>query len=57
MKIEYQDLDADYVMAYFAKGFKCKLSRHEWFYDAKKNRVIFKLYVLEEKDMANDSKK
>lgn len=41
----YQEEDLDFVMAYFVKAYEAKIIDTEWFLDAAKNRVVFKLTV------------
>lgn len=54
MKIQYQEHSIESVMDYFAAGFEMKegqkLSRHEWFYDPTKGKVIFRLTIQEKED-------
>lgn len=54
MKIQHQEHDIESVMDYFAAGFEIKegqkLFRHEWFYDSRKGRVIFRLTIEEKGD-------
>lgn len=49
MEIKHQEHDIETVMNYFVQGFKMKpgesITRHEWFYDSRKGKVVFKLYV------------
>lgn len=54
MKIQYQEHDVESVMSYFAAGFEMKegqkLFNHEWFYDSKKGKVVFRLTIQEKQD-------
>lgn len=44
-EIIYQEEELDTVMGYFVKGYEIKLNGHEYFLDAAKNKVVFKLFV------------
>ena len=44
-KIIYQEEDLDDVINYFAIAYESKIIDYEWFLDAAKNRVVFKLTV------------
>lgn len=49
MKIIYQEHCLDEVLKFFSDRFRAKIHKVENFVDAAKNKVIFKLYVEEEK--------
>jgi hypothetical protein len=44
-QIIYQEEDLDLVMSYFVKDYNTKFIDFEWFLDAAKNKVVFKLVV------------
>lgn len=46
-KIIYQEHDLDDVMNYFAISFQAKIIDYDYFLDATKNKVVFKLVVKE----------
>lgn len=56
LKIEYQEISLEDVIRYFADGFKVKIEQYEWFLDAQKGKVIFKLYVESIEENPADSK-
>lgn len=50
LKIQWDTVDAEDVARQFVKGYdkddsKGVIENHEWFYDAKKGKFIFKLFV------------
>ncbi len=51
MEIKYQEFEAATVVNYFAKDFEPKdgktISDYDWFYDPKRGKFIFKLYLQE----------
>lgn len=46
-KIIYQEEDLDLVMSYFARNYNTKIINTDWFLDAAKNVVVFKLVIEE----------
>lgn len=47
MGIIYKEINLETVMKYFVDGFDQDVSSYEWFCDAAKRKVIFKLYYVE----------
>jgi len=45
LSITYVEYSLDEVMNYFADRFCAKIVNHDYFLDAAKNRVVFKLVV------------
>lgn len=44
-EVIYKEEDLDRVMSYFVRDYSAKLINYEWFLDAAKNKVVFKLVV------------
>lgn len=48
MNIEYVEVDEASIMQFFVDAFNAKIAKHEYFYDANKGIVVFKLYIEDE---------
>lgn len=44
MEIQWTEVSAQAVMEHFAKDYERPVGSFEWFFDAAKGRVVFRLY-------------